>query len=365
VGNLGFKNIDRRHGRAEFWIYVGESAAAGRGIGTEAVKTALEIGFEQLALSKIYLHVDPANTAALRIYEKNGFRTEGLLQEELALGGSRRDVARLALLEPSWRTSRRRGPKVALMQPQFLPWLGYLELVQRANIFVFLDDFQFVRRSWGHRNRLFVVRGQVGMVTVPVRHDAQESTFLDVAEAETCLWRRKLLTLLEQNYGSAPYGEQVLGIAREWLSERYASLADLEIALIRRIADYLQLRTRFMRSSSLGVQGLHRSERLRALLEAAGAGTYLSAQGSFGYMKEDGVFPLDASPAYFQNHVPRPYRQHSSPEFVPHLSCLDALANLHPSDVRTIIAATEWWHNWEERAATGELRSPGPPALPS
>lgn len=172
-------------------------------------------------------------------------------------------------------------------------------------------------------------------------------------EAETTIWRRKLRNLLTCNYRRAPYGDVVLTLVSEWLAGEYPNIAELEIAFIERVATYLKLQPRFLRSSSFTVSGLRRSWRVQALLERLGAGAYISPRGSFPYMKEDGVFPLAALPTYFQNHIPRHYAQHASDEFAPRLSCLDALANLAPAEVCTILQGTDWWQNWEERSTEG------------
>lgn len=337
AGNLPFKDVDRQCRRAELQICGGEQFSA------VAMNEALRIGFEQMALAEIYVYLRPGDTAELCILTEAGFHRDAEPSEQQYL-------VRMALLERDWRAAHGLGPKIVLMQPQFLPWLGYLELMHRADVFVFLDDFQFLRRSWSQRNRLFVVKGKEGMITLPVCHEChQEATFLELAEAEKTTWRRKLLTLLSQNYRHAPYGEAVLSLVTDWFAGDYPNIADLEIAFIMRIAAYLNLRPRFVRSSTLGVTGLRRSWRLQELLEKLGAGTYVSARGSFPYMKEDGVFPLATLPTYFQNHIPRPYPQHGSDEFVPRLSCLDALANLGPEQVCTILQGTAWWESWEER----------------
>ena len=305
---------------------------------------ALRLGFEQLGLAEIRMGRDGSSPEEQRVLDEAGFRR--------GPADGRHDTAPITLCESDWRTANGLGPKVVLMQPQFLPWLGYLELIHRADVFVFLDDFQFLRRSWGQRNRLFVVRGKAGMVTLPVAHaDNQEATFLDLREAETTIWRRKLITLLDQNYRGAPQGAAVLSLVQDWLAGTYANIADLEITLIEKVAEFLGLRRCFVRSSTLGVSGLRRSWRLRAILEKIGAGTYVSAHGSFAYMKEDGVFPIENLPVYFQNHTPREYAQHGCNEFVSRLSCLDALANLAPDQVRIRLQGTDWWQSWEDREA--------------
>lgn len=343
-GHLSFQNIDEPRATGELSVDAPLRSAV--------LREALRIGFEQLALAQIYVDLDSAGTEQSRIYEEAGFRRE---EAEEPHG-----VVRLTLREPDWRAACSLGPTVVLMQPQFLPWLGYLELIHRADVFVFLDDFQFSRQSWGQRNRLFVGTGKVGMVTLPIRHQHNlEAAFLEVCEADTTAWRRKFRNLLTCNYRRAPYGAAVVSLADEWLAGSYPNIAELEIALIEKIAAYLGLRTRFMRSSTLGIAGLQRSERVQAILEKAGAGTYASAHGSFPYMKEDGVFPLANLPIYFQNHTPREYPQHASDEFVPRLSCLDALANLHPDEVRIQLRGTDWWLSWEEREA---VENNAPPA---
>ena len=79
--------------------------------------------------------------------------------------------------------------RVALMQPTFLPWLGYFALADAVDLFVFLDDFQFGRRTFGQRNRLFVAGDRVDWVSVPVAHagDAGRVTYREarpLTEAE-------------------------------------------------------------------------------------------------------------------------------------------------------------------------------------
>jgi hypothetical protein len=335
-GQVSFQNIAEQRDAGELHVDATPQPAV--------LRETLRIGFEQLALEQIYVDLGPASIGGLRVYEEAGFRRES--------AGEQPEGVRLWLNEQQWRAASGLGPRIVLMQPQFLPWLGYLELLHRADVFVFLDDFQFSRQSWGQRNRLFVGTGKVGMVTLPIRHESNlEATFLEVCEAETTAWRRKLRNLLVCNYRRAPNGALVLALTDEWLAKPYANVAELEIALIEKIAAYLGLRARFMRSSGLGVEGLRRSWRLQAILERLGAGTYVSAHGSFPYMKEDGVFPLAHLPTYFQNHVPREYPQHGGDVFVPRLSCLDALANLPPEQVRIKLRGTEWWQNWAEREA--------------
>ena len=98
VGNCGLVGIDRDNRTATLGILIGEKDCRGRGFGTEAVKTLCRFGFEEMDLRKIRLDTQAANEAALKAYEKAGFRREGLLREEIYRAGRCVDVVRMGLL---------------------------------------------------------------------------------------------------------------------------------------------------------------------------------------------------------------------------------------------------------------------------
>jgi diamine N-acetyltransferase len=102
AGNLGFKAIDDRHRRAEIWVYLGPDYQ-GRGLGRAAVRRATQLAFEKLRLEKLYLHVRPDNSVAIRIYEGAGYTTEEILRSEICYKGKRWDLIRMGLDEPRWR----------------------------------------------------------------------------------------------------------------------------------------------------------------------------------------------------------------------------------------------------------------------
>lgn len=98
VGCLGFRNIDRSHRRAEFWIYLGPEHQ-GLGYALPSVRAALEQAFEALGLEKVSLHVRLDNAVAIATYRKAGFAEEGMLKGEFRLGGERIDVLRMGCLK--------------------------------------------------------------------------------------------------------------------------------------------------------------------------------------------------------------------------------------------------------------------------
>jgi RimJ/RimL family protein N-acetyltransferase len=98
VGVISLTGIDPVHRHAEFHILVGDGVPHGEGVGTDATKAMLRHAFLDLNLHRIYLHVLASNRAAIRVYEKAGFRHEGTLREAAFKGGTFQDVMVMAML---------------------------------------------------------------------------------------------------------------------------------------------------------------------------------------------------------------------------------------------------------------------------
>jgi hypothetical protein len=245
------------------------------------------------------------------------------------------------------------SPRVALMQPTFLPWQGYFGLVAAAEVFVLLDDFQFQRHSFQQRNRIRLADGTESWVSLPVGHprDGEVPTLAGAVPVVDAKWRRRLKLTLDQSYGRAPHHATLRGFVNDWIDTSWESVADMNIAFIRLVADWLGFEPQWRRSSELGATG-PRSERVLDLLRRAGARTYLCARGSFGYMAEDGVFPVDDIEVVFQDFVPEPYEQPRTDDFVSHLSVLDALFEVGVDETRRLVLEGQWaWTPWRAMPA--------------
>ncbi len=218
------------------------------------------------------------------------------------------------------------------MQPTYLPWMGYFDLIDQCELFVFLDSLQFEKQSWQQRNRIKTHQGPLWL-TLPV-HQALGQSVLDVRLTGNSGWRRKHWTSLEMSYRQAPfwpmYSEQLREIyAREW-----DSLAELNIHIIEVLCAMLGIVGRFVRSSSLKVDG-RKAELLVNLCNLLGAGAYLSPAGSFSYLQNDTLFEQSGRSVVFQDYAHPRYSQLHGP-FLPYLSVLDLLFNAGPDALRIL-----------------------------
>ncbi len=98
VGVIGLSHIDRANRRAEYGVLIGDAGARGKGLAAEASRLLLDHAFRTLGLTRVYLHVLVDNEPALRLYERVGFRREGLLRQHVVKDGRLRDVIVMGVL---------------------------------------------------------------------------------------------------------------------------------------------------------------------------------------------------------------------------------------------------------------------------
>ncbi|MBI2896218.1 MAG: WbqC family protein [Deltaproteobacteria bacterium] len=217
--------------------------------------------------------------------------------------------------------------RCVVMQPTYLPWAGYFHLVASADVFVFLDDVQFEKSSWQSRNRI-LVKGEPHWITVPIKRLGLRQTIREVEINDREKWRKKHVMMLSQTYARHPCCRQMLDAVEPAIGDGETTLlAELTMALIRRVSEGLGLGARFLRASETGVQG-RRTERLVRLCEHLGCDEYLSPAGSREYLEGDGDFARSTIRLTFQDYVPATYEQPGAAGFVSHLSIVDVLSSL-------------------------------------
>ena len=106
IGTVFLKNIDRDLLKAEFGIFLGSNESRGKGYGSAAAAKILEYGFSVLSLNRIYLTVFMSNPAAIRSYEKAGFRREGVLRQDFRNQDGFVDVCMMSILKGEWEAGR-------------------------------------------------------------------------------------------------------------------------------------------------------------------------------------------------------------------------------------------------------------------
>lgn len=220
---------------------------------------------------------------------------------------------------------------LAIMQPTYLPWIGYFDLIDQSDQFVFLDSVQFEKRSWQQRNR---IKGPEGIhwLTVPVQTKGKHDQLIqDVQLSKTEDFPDKHIKMIQFYYAKAPFFKPYFEELRSILSKDHDKLSDLNIELIEWACSKLAIQKPFRRSSSLGCSGRN-VELLVNICKLLGATRYLSAQGSKVYIDEHNLFGPRGIELIYHDYQPHAYSQLFGP-FVSHLSILDLLFNHGPGSI--------------------------------
>lgn len=222
------------------------------------------------------------------------------------------------------------------MQPTYLPWSGYFNLMATADLFVILDDAQLQRSSWHSRNQI-VLGGGAQMLTVPVKRTGLATRICDAEINYATDWRRSHLGQLRQAYRRAPWGAMVLELVEGALDSKPARLVELNLSLIRSLAEVLRIETPLVLASELGVEGV-RTDRLVELCHVVKATSYLSPSGAAEYLAGDGFLERSGLELHIQEFVPDEYPQQGGSRFLPRMSVVDVLANVGASIARSYVS---------------------------
>ena len=217
---------------------------------------------------------------------------------------------------------------VSIMQPTYLPWIGYFALIDSVDTFVLLDSVQFNKRSWQQRNRIKSANGEL-ILTIPVdSKKKQEQNIESVTLNEPAKNLRKHLKSLELNYKKAPFFSTYYPTLETLYSENWTHLAEFNITLIKQISSWLQIETKFVRSHDI----MHTDKKALLMLELCkqfDADIYIAVLGAKDYMDESKAFDGSGIAVdYFQFEQPT-YNQLFN-GFIPNLSALDLLFNAGP-----------------------------------
>ncbi len=220
--------------------------------------------------------------------------------------------------------------KIGIMQPTYLPWIGYFDMMDQVDTFVLLDHVQFSKQSWQQRNRIKTPHG-LEWLTVPVEVKGKSRQSIVDVRVQTAQFAKKHVHALEMHYARAAFGAAVIReLAGLLLREPpWESLAELNVALIGWISRSLGIVTPVVRSSTVAPRG-ERTEALVSICEQLGGTHYLSALGSAEYLLGDlHFFEARGIPVTFHHYVHPKYTQ-LYPPFVPYASAIDLLCNEGP-----------------------------------
>ena len=214
--------------------------------------------------------------------------------------------------------------RVAIMQPYFLPYIGYFQLIKSVDEFILYDNIQYTKKGWINRNRI-LVNGSDRLITLPVKKD---SDYLNVVDREISdTWntdRKSLLNLIKSSYSKAPYFKETYELLEECLAVEHTNLFEFIYQTLLKINRYVEIETPITMSSTISIDhSLKSEEKVLSLCKAVGATMYINAIGGQHLYSKD-RFAAHKIQLQFIKSDTIQYSQFSN-NFVPWLSIVDVL----------------------------------------
>jgi len=214
---------------------------------------------------------------------------------------------------------------VTIHQPEHLPWLGFFNKVDQAELLVILDVVQYRKNYFQNRNRILSPQGSFWL-TVPVITKGHTSkTIKDMEISNTTNWRDSYWKSIYYNYKNHPFFNDYATFFEDICKKEWQFLAELNEHIIYYFVDILGIKTKIILASELNVGGT-RSDLLLDICLKTNASTYLAGQHGIDYLDETIFKEKGINVMYHQFSHPV-YSQFRRKEFISHLSTLDLIFN--------------------------------------
>ncbi len=222
---------------------------------------------------------------------------------------------------------------VVILQPSYLPWLGYFDQLSRSDTFVFLDDVQYTRRDWRNRNYIKGIGGEKTLLSVPVKSKGRyHAKIKDIEISYDRPWQRRHKELILESYYHCPYFFDFYEAIWQQFHKPYRFLSELDMDQVSMFVKMLKIEnTEILRSSDLEVRSTDATGRLVEICQSLEATDYLTGASAVNYINAK-AFEEKGIKLHFQQYQHPQYPQQGA-TFMPYLSIVDLLFNCGPESL--------------------------------
>ncbi|MCY0150024.1 WbqC family protein [Hoeflea sp. G2-23] len=234
--------------------------------------------------------------------------------------------------------------RVVISQSMYFPWVGMLEQIRLADVFIHYDDVQFSKGSFSNRVQVKTPSGMTWM-TVPLSDHRLGQTIEEVQLQPLPRWRDRHLDMLSSSLDGTAFAGEALDLARGVIDGNHETVAALSRTSMLALSRYfgLDADTRFASASDFGIAGAG-SERVLALVKAVGGTDYITGHGARNYLDHE-LFEAAGVSVSYMDYKCAHYRQlHGT--FTPFVTALDLVANCGQDGLGVIGSQTRDWKDF-------------------
>ena len=213
--------------------------------------------------------------------------------------------------------------KVAIMQPYFMPYIGYFQLIKAVDTFVVYDDVNYIKKGWINRNNI-LVNDESFLFTIPLKEASQNKNINQIYIEELPNWKVNFLKTIKLSYKNAPYFQDVFSLIQEIVNQEEHNLAKNIKYSLDKICKYLSIPTKILFSSEIDKNNdLKGQDKIIEICNKLEATKYINTIGGKDlYNKE--AFLNNTIELNFISTNPIIYSQFKN-DFIPWLSIIDVM----------------------------------------
>lgn len=237
--------------------------------------------------------------------------------------------------------------KLAIMQPYFMPYIGYFQAINAVDKYILYDNLNFIKDAWVNRNRLLLCNGNVSTFSVPIIAKSSNTKIVDIRIDNSQKWGEKLLKTIFLNYKKVSDFDEIFPLLETILSRKYDFLSELNVLSIKTIAEFLSIGTVIEYDNSKYIslednlllvdqqnyspfqylektQPIKKVARVIAICKAEGATSFINAIGGQSLYSQEEFAKYGIDLKFVQTDLDLRYNQFSH-EFTSNLSIIDVL----------------------------------------
>lgn len=214
--------------------------------------------------------------------------------------------------------------KLGIMQPYFLPYIGYFQLINAVDRFVLYDNIKYTKKGWINRNRIFT-NGKEEFITLPLKKD---SDFLNIDQRYLAssfpLEKKKILRKVKESYQMAPYFSEIYKLFEGILDFDNSNLFHFVYNSLMMVCNYLKISKEFIASSTLPIDHTLKAEnKVLAICKQMNTDYYINPIGGVKLYSKENFTKNNIALSFLSPHTIVYYQ--SNTEFIPNLSILDVM----------------------------------------
>ena len=225
--------------------------------------------------------------------------------------------------------------KLAIMQPYFMPYIGYFQAMAAVDKYLLYDKVAFIKKGWINRNRIYIQNVGTQFITIPLKNKSSFTNISDVQIDNTTDWRSKMLNLIYYNYKRSLFFDVVYPLMENSIKQSSELISEYNFVVLNQIATFLDINTPIELSTDPMYEGieeqlakyddslLRKYDRIKFICQANNADNYINPIGGQD-LYDKKVFAEHGIKLSFVQTEQFAYPQFA-PEFIPNLSIIDVL----------------------------------------